>query len=80
MSSNPTSKEAVRRVHGEELRKALGFHSERSFQRARQAKAIRLKCYPMPSPSRSVYARSDDLERYLKRHPREPDGSKERAP
>ena len=67
-------------VHGKELREALGFQSERSFQRARQAGAIRLGLYPLPSPSRGVYARSDDLERYLKRHRPESNDSKERAP
>lgn len=80
MSSTLITNVTIRRVHGKELRVALGFHSERSFQRARQAGAIGLTFYPLPSPSRGVYARSDDLERYLKGHCPESNGSKERAP
>ena len=81
MLKSPSSRrQAVRLVHGEELRRALGFRSERSFQRARKAGRVGLKLYPMPSPSRGVHARSDELQAYLKNRHTELSGSGERAP
>lgn len=77
--SRTIRKGPLRRVSGKELREALGFRSERSFQRAHQAGLIGMKLYPLPSPGRGVYARSDDLEKYLANHagPKSPKG---RAP
>lgn len=79
MSSSPTPKASIHRVHGKALWEALGFRSERSFQRARQAGTIKLKLYPLASPARGVYARSDDLERHLATLEGKPIGSREGA-
>jgi len=60
-----TVSKGVHRVVGKELREALGFRSERSFQRARQCGAISVPLYPIPGQARGVYARSDELAAYL---------------
>lgn len=75
-----TIRKGIHRVAGEELREALGFRSERSFQRAHRNGLIAVKLYPMPSPGRGFYARSDDLERYLAKRQAELEGSGECAP
>lgn len=52
-------------VSGRALWQALGFANERAFQRARQANQVPIPLYPLPGQARGVYARSDDLARYL---------------
>lgn len=52
-------------VSGRALWQALGFANERAFQRARRANRLDLPLYPVPGKARGVYARSDDLARYL---------------
>lgn len=52
-------------VSGRALWQALGFANERAFQRARRANQLDLPLYPVPGKARGVYARSDDLARYL---------------
>jgi hypothetical protein len=54
-------------VSGRALWQALGFANERAFQRARHANQLDLPLYPVPGKARGVYARSDDLARYLAR-------------
>lgn len=80
MSRSRTIRKGVHRVAGKELREALGFRSERSFQRAHRAGLVGLTLYPMPSPDRGFYARSDELERFLAKRQAGPEGSQERAP
>ncbi len=52
-------------VSGRALWQALGFANERAFQRARKAHQVPIPLYPLPGQARGVYARSDDLARYL---------------
>ena len=54
-------------VSGRALWQALGFANERAFQRARQASQLDIPLYPLAGKARGVYARSDDLARYLAR-------------
>lgn len=55
-------------VKGSALWRALGFTSERAFQRARQTNQISLRLYPIPGQSRGVRARVDELTNYLISH------------
>lgn len=75
-----TIRKSAQRVVGKALRDALGFRSERSFQRAHRDGLVGVKLYPMPSPSRGFYARSDELEWYLAKRLAGSVGPGERTP
>ena len=53
-------------VLGDDLVKALGFNSARTFQLARQQGTLQLRLYPIPGQSRGVYAFADDIEAWKK--------------
>lgn len=53
------------RVQGAALWRALGFTSAQAFQRARRKGWARVALYPIPGQARGVYARSDELARFL---------------
>lgn len=55
----------VIQVSGRPLWASLGYANERAFQRARKAGQIPIALFPLPGRPRAVYARSDDLARYL---------------
>lgn len=65
MRTKPSVAPSIVPVSGRALWQALGFANERAFQRARQANQVPIPLYPLPGQSRGVYARSDDLARYL---------------
>lgn len=65
---SPATAVSVVHIKGPALWKALGFASERAFQRARQTKRVALPLYPIPGQARGVYARSDELAEYLASH------------
>lgn len=65
MRTKPGVAPSIVPVSGRALWQALGFANERAFQRARQANQVPIPLYPLPSQARGVYARSDDLARYL---------------
>jgi hypothetical protein len=54
-------------LRGEALWRALGFASERSFQRAKASGQIPVPLYPIFGQSRGVYALRSDVERHLER-------------
>ncbi len=51
-------------IRGKALWRALGFSTERAFQRARQLKKLDLRLYPNPD-NRGVHAYLEDVENYL---------------
>ena len=65
MRTKPGIAPSIVPVSGRALWQALGFANERAFQRARQANQVPIPLYPLPGQARGVYARSDDLARYL---------------
>lgn len=65
MRTKPSIAPSILPVAGRALWQALGFANERAFQRARQANQVPIPLYPLPGQARGVYARSDDLARYL---------------
>lgn len=65
MRTKPSLAPSIVPVSGRTLWQALGFANERAFQRARQANQVPIPLYPIPGKGRGVYARSDDLARYL---------------
>jgi hypothetical protein len=65
MRAKPSIAPSILPVSGRALWQALGFANERAFQRARQANQVQIPLYPLPGQARGVYARSDDLARYL---------------
>ena len=65
MRTKPGVAPSIVPVSGRALWQALGFANERAFQRARQANQVPIPLYPLPGQARGVYARSDDLARYL---------------
>ena len=65
MRTKPCNDAPIVPVSGRALWHALGFANERAFQRARQANQVPIPLYPLPGQARGVYARSDDLARYL---------------
>lgn len=65
MRTKPGIAPSIVPVSGRALWQALGFANERAFQRARQANQMPIPLYPLPGQARGVYARSDDLARYL---------------
>lgn len=65
MRTKPSPLPAIIPVSGRTLWQALGFANERAFQRARRANQVPIPLYPLPGQARGVYARSDDLARYL---------------
>lgn len=55
-------------VKGEKLYRALGYGSERSFLRAREAGTVAIPLYPTPGQSRGVYALARDVEAFERTH------------
>lgn len=53
------------KVTGRDLWIALGYGSERAFQRACAQKKVPVRLYPILGQSRGVYARADELAAYL---------------
>jgi len=55
-------------VKGRELYERLGYRSERSFLRAREAKIVAIPLYPTPGQSRGVYALARDVAAFERIH------------
>lgn len=70
----PFSNSLVGSLRGEALWRALGFRSERSFQRAKEAGKIAVPLYPILGQSRGVYALRADVEKHREKIRRAPRG------